>query len=343
MYQNISKYAYAVGRIRVLETRLLSKSNLERLLATKTEQDALKIIQESGYNNAGENNSKPSFQDLVDWDLRESKELINKMAPSQNIIELLWMYYDIHNIKLLLRAKHTQLSQSIIESNVIRLGSTSHNVLEKYIFEKSYEKEVPEYLKNIIGQAEELYQKEDNIELVDNFLDSSYFSHAKKVSKDLKNPFIKNFYNLLIDIYNIKTAIRLKKRDVNNDIVSVLFTFTENLDKSFFEMYQEIDSFDKANEMLLTKLHDIQLHEAIKKGLTYLNEHSSFLKLEIEFENLLTDHMMKAKRIPLGPEPLFAYFWAKRNNAQVIRTVMVGKRNDVDTQVIKQRLCHLFQ
>ena len=48
-------YATAVARVRVNENSLLSTSDIDRLCGTKSEQEAIAVLQEKGFLSAGEN------------------------------------------------------------------------------------------------------------------------------------------------------------------------------------------------------------------------------------------------------------------------------------------------
>ena len=43
------QYAYAVGRVRAMETRLLDRSKIDRMVEAKSAEEALKVLGESEY------------------------------------------------------------------------------------------------------------------------------------------------------------------------------------------------------------------------------------------------------------------------------------------------------
>ena len=43
-----------------------------------------------------------------------------------------------------------------------------------------------------------------------------------------------------------------------------------------------------------------------------------------------------------GPEPLIAYFLAKKNNALIVRMILVNKLNKIEPEEIKDRLRDLY-
>ena len=54
------------------------------------------------------------------------------------------------------------------------------------------------------------------------------------------------------------------------------------------------------------------------------------------------DMMKDAKMIPFGPEAVIAYIYAKETEIKVIRTIMVGKLNNITQEVIRERLRDVY-
>ncbi|WP_191980816.1 V-type ATPase subunit, partial [Clostridium haemolyticum] len=59
-------------------------------------------------------------------------------------------------------------------------------------------------------------------------------------------------------------------------------------------------------------------------------------------DNFIMNFIKDAKYISFGPEPLIAYILAKENEIKIIRIIMVGKINNIDSQVIGERLREIY-
>ena len=76
-------YAYAVGRIRVLETRLLDKSKLERMVEAPTVDEALKVLAETDYANmVAELDSVYEFEKILQEEIRRTYQLVENKSRS---------------------------------------------------------------------------------------------------------------------------------------------------------------------------------------------------------------------------------------------------------------------
>jgi len=49
-----------------------------------------------------------------------------------------------------------------------------------------------------------------------------------------------------------------------------------------------------------------------------------------------------AKRINFGPEPIIAYIIAKETEIKIIRIILAGKLNKVDSNIIRERLRDIY-
>jgi V/A-type H+-transporting ATPase subunit C len=54
------------------------------------------------------------------------------------------------------------------------------------------------------------------------------------------------------------------------------------------------------------------------------------------------EYLRRAKLVAFGIEPLVAYVHAKENELRIIRTIMVGKLNNVEPNVIKESLPRVY-
>ncbi|MBM3251698.1 MAG: V-type ATP synthase subunit C, partial [Candidatus Omnitrophica bacterium] len=69
-----------------------------------------------------------------------------------------------------------------------------------------------------------------------------------------------------------------------------------------------------------------------------LIEQKSFLMLEKAINDFLMETLKPVKYISYGPEPLMAYYFAKTNEINLIRMIILAKLNDVSKDLVKERL-----
>jgi len=80
------------------------------------------------------------------------------------------------------------------------------------------------------------------------------------------------------------------------------------------------------------------LGEAIRK----LERESSFVALEKEINDFLIQILKPAKYLSFGPEPILAYYFAKVNEINLIRMIILAKLNNVPSDLVKERLNNVY-
>lgn len=93
-----SPYAYATGRIRALETRLVSAGRLGRFLEARSVEDIGRLLVENGYPAA----SDP--EQSLNLELTATYELIHKLSPDPQLVDTLMLARDFHNLRVMLKA-----------------------------------------------------------------------------------------------------------------------------------------------------------------------------------------------------------------------------------------------
>lgn len=79
-------------------------------------------------------------------------------------------------------------------------------------------------------------------------------------------------------------------------------------------------------------------HRAVNRGLDHFKKSGSLFALEREIDNHLMEILKKAKFKAFGIEPLIGFMYAKEIENKILRLILTGKRMQVKTEAIKERL-----
>lgn len=338
-----TKFAQSASWIRVLETKLLNENELERMVLAKDAKDAYKILNETDYStHIGDIENIESFQDVINSGLKDTKELIERIAPDKWVFNILWLRYDFHNMKVLLKAKHSGKDFEDVKEYCFTFGAVDLEKLKKYVLdgedssfglEERYEK----YLKESVKLAEADYLKSEDPQLIDIVLDKRFCKIINEIALRSGNAFLITLTKKYIDLKNIELFIRLKIQGREEELLEKGFICRGTLEK-----YRFVDAFRKdVNDFVETMRHT-DYANIIRDAIKGYEEQHSFVQLDKLSYDHLTDYIQRAKRIAMGPEPVFAYFWAKKNNALVIRSIMVSKLNGIDPEEIRHLIRTLY-
>jgi V/A-type H+/Na+-transporting ATPase subunit C len=338
-----TQFAQSAAWIRVLENQLLSDNEMERMVLAHNARDAYKILNETDYSShTGDIDNVESFEEVINSGLHDAKVLINKIAPQKWAFNILWYRYDFHNMKVLLKAKHSEKAYEDVKRLLLSFGQVPVEALKRYILDSEESSfEIPEkdeqYLKESIKIANTDYLKSNDPQLIDVVLDKRFCKIISKIAKETGNEFFTTMTKKYIDLKNIELFIRLKIQNREESLLEKGF-----IDRGFLEKYRFVDAFRKDINDFAENLKHTDYGNIIREAVKGYEEDNSFVKLDKASYDHLTNYIQRAKRIAIGPEPVFAYFWAKKNNALIIRSIMVAKLNGIEPEDIRTMIRTLY-
>ena len=337
-------FTYGVARIRAMETLLLGQNEVERMMLAKNAKEAFQILDELDYaDNRAEVDDPQEFQKVVNEGLVDIKELLEKIAPEEEIMNIIWHKYDLHNIKTLIKAKYGEKSLEEVKRLLSPLGAIPEEALIQFIFEGKHNasfrmrEESELILREGILSTCKTFEKMKNPQMIDVSMDKTMMTIIFDIAERSGSEFLVDYIQKFIDLYNIKLFFRMKVAERK----------PEEFDEAFMEsgtVY--LSKFQKAYKQGLNDLPETlkttPYVKIIETGLKHYQEEKTFIYLEKEMENYLTETAKEAKLMSSGPEPLIAYFLAKENNALIIRMILIHKLNQIDAEEIRKRLRTLY-
>lgn len=169
-------------------------------------------------------------------------------------------------------------------------------------------------------------------------------NEMKEALKDYGSEFLSDYLTYLIDMHNIKTFVRFY----------ILKEPQEKLSRSlvsggFIDRNELLRLYEQSLEVLLIRLEYVHKRNSIVDYAFYLAEairnaekNYSFVALEKAINDFLIEVLKQAKRISFGPEPLLAYYFARMNEINLIRMIIMAKLNDMPKDLIVERLNSVY-
>jgi len=317
-------FAYAVGRIRALETKLLDANQLERIAETASLNDALAKLGETEYSPllAGLKQSS-KFETVLNQELIRVAGLVTELSGKAPEFLIFRHRYDFQNLKVILKTETIQSAQ------LSNLGVWP----PEWLLEKAANNDwadFPEVVRVAVGAAKAAFQASGDGQEVDRILDAAWFSLGYRTMKEGISPLLFQWWLALIDLTNLRTFIRLRIIGMSGSELQKYWIEqgTLSLD-DFRELWEQPD------EKVALWLANTRFDKLLPDGVQTLN---SLSRLEREFDNYLINLIAPAKMISLGIEPLIGYWLAKENEVKILRIILVGKSNQVGNAEIKERL-----
>ena len=311
-------YAYSASRIHAVERALLDKGKIMQIAEAKTPGEALRMIYDSGYKACED--YEASFEDA----LESAYELVYSIVPDTSIFDVFMIENDYHNLKVLLKAEFCEKEIDYLLKTRTR---TPLDVIKEAVQNRKAE-HIGEKFSFALESALDCFAESKNAQLVDMIIDRACFSEMLDLAGKTENEFIIGFVRIKIDLINIQTMMRLRK-------MSKTYEFSKKavLEGGTICTDSLCEGVGKTDEELIKSFSKTKYASLIMAA----TEHDASA-LETACGDFLIEYIKKAKHVTLGSDPVFAYILAKENEVKQLRIIMVGKTNNMDTELIKRRL-----
>lgn len=317
-------FAYAVGRIRALETKLFDRTRLERLSEANGLQEVVSGLSETDYGPAIANLKSPTqFETALNADLAKVIKLVTDLADGAPELTIFVYRYDLHNLKLILKTENGN------PAGLSRLGYWSPEWLVQKLSDNDLA-ELPEEFSRAINQAKGAFKATGDTQVIDGIMDGAWFNLGYQILKNGISDLLLKWWVALIDLTNLRTFIRL--RMIGSQFGEMQRFFIDN-GMITIEDYKGL--WEQPIEKVGAWLGNTNYSKLLAEGTGTLQ---SLTQLERECDNFLVDLIAPAKMISLGIEPLVGYLLAKENEVKLLRIILVGKANQLTNPEIKERL-----
>ena len=328
---NPTDYAYIVGRLRALETRLLTPNIVERMIDADTAEDTFKILNDLTFLNGcmGDCEVK-DFQTVLKDGVAKMLRVIRRMSPNSDVINFLNLKYDFHNLKVSLKAKLTERGYEHISHALWDYGSLTENQWEQFILDGTIPP-LTEGMNDTLDDVYKQYEANPDPQIVDMLVDKHYLTVMLAAAERLNSDLTVRYLKRLIDLTNLKTFIRCKELNKEESYFESALLGGGNIS---FDAYA--GSYKKSYEDLRMVIEKRMHSDDLIACLDEFTNEGSLLAVEKKMAEALEGFMKESNRISFGPEPVFAFFWRFENHMQILRTILVGKLNMLSNEEIRK-------
>lgn len=327
--------AYAAAHIFALENRLLSRDRVERMVEAPSASEALKVLSETDYAAGVSELAQPhDYEELLSGEIQRIYDFFQTISPDPEITNLFFVKYDFHNLKVLLKAAYQgrEEDEFLIDSG----GTLSLDHLKEAVKEEDYT-QFPHYIREALEEVHEAMSFTVDPQKISVILDRAMYKHIFHVCRKKKNDFLLEYFKLQADLINIRTFLRVKKINQTFEFLKHLLLPGSELGQDFF-----FDSMEESVEDIVDRLASKKYSRVVEKGVeTYLKT-GSLSTYERLMDDFLLSYVKAARWNPLGIEPVIGYLLAKENEIRIIRIIMVGKINNIPSQIIRERLRDVY-
>lgn len=315
-------YSTAVARIKINETRLLGTDGIEKLINSKSLDEAVSLLNEKGYSSQG-----APIDNLFDNQLENAWQLVSEVAPDFSEFNFMLVKNDFHNFKAVL--KGVILDKSY-EDLCIYPVITPVEVLHQAISEQRWGL-LPDYMQSCAKKSYDYFVSTNNGQLSDLCLDKGALNACVELSKSNKDEFIRGLGDLIASTYNLRIAVRSAKLNMQYEMIKEALCDNCSLD---------------SNELALSASKDLDEVKAfIAKGRfssAAAELEKSFGSFEKWCDDALIRYCEKARYVCFTAAPLAAYIIKKEAELKCVRIIISGKQTGMSEEQIRLLLRSVY-
>lgn len=321
--QEATRYGFAVGKVRVLETRILGRSSYERLLDAESFEEQRRILSDTLY---GRYLEGVATADGVERALSEALDgfysFLDEAALPPSVTRFFRTRYDFANLKAALKAE--------------RFGVPVTGMLEDLgtIEIEAFTRPLDELPKPFGALAARLLHAEEGAadENIDSAVDRAMFAELVGLGAESHSSFLSGLAALMVDIANAKTVLRARTAEMP----------AAGLD----ELLLEGGTLSVARLLEAYQLPVIDLVGVLGRSSNLasvgIGDGADLRRLDVVADNIVVNYLRTARAVSIGPEPVIAYVLAREAEIVALRTVLLGKLSKIDPDVVRERLRDLY-
>jgi len=324
-----SPYLYAGALLKTKEIESLKGAEAEKLISAPNLELAWQSLQDTfigPYLNKADADHPQitSLKKSLDLVMVDTKKLLDNISPDKQLLDILWVKYDFHNLRVIIRGESLNLSDEKMEVLSSALGTHEFKKIKK-IYDDRRLALLDPYLQKAVTATENFTDSTEIGVAVNTF----YFEKIKDLASKSNYPFLKKFVEILIDSFNLQTSLRQIKIRQNND-KKIYITGGQFAPENLETEEAILNSFSKLGGETLWQ-------EAIA-DYRQTGNHTLLRKTAEDYLNLF---LKEEARLSFTPAKLFSHFNTRKRDVQAIQMIISGKQAGLTEEEIRNNLRQL--
>lgn len=205
----VKEFLFLCGRIRALESKLLTHAQMDRMIGAKTPEEAFRILTELQYAEEFVEATRPQdYFQIIKKGLLETKEMIVSGTDNDPAFEFMWKKFDLSNIKRAVKLKlvdgATELGDFSESDGFAFMGQLTAEEVERAVFNGEV-KPLPREYRSALEAAEKKYAETGSFRDVEFILDAAHFEFLRRIAD---TSFLKELLVYMVDGTNLRSAAR---------------------------------------------------------------------------------------------------------------------------------------
>ena len=327
------RYAFASGRIRALEMKLIGRQRMERLAEAKDMDEVMRLLSDTVYGVHLEEIEEVGYEAFLGHEEARVLDLVDSLSHDEMLSDILRLEYDFNNLKVLLRE---MFSGRDLSGLYVDLGKYRAGEIKEMLVNETIER-MPSPLNDAALLGTEAWNRTSDPAEMDTAIDRVMFGHFLKVAGGHNVPYIEALMKVRIDLANIRTYLRARYIEIEPKSLEALLFSGGSLGLEVFT-----DTYQMQIEEILSRLQFSPYRPVVEKGWQALEKENSFVPLEREIDSHLVSFLKLSKYFTFGFEIVMAYALIKKNEIKTLRLILASKEKEMAPEATKERIPDAF-
>ena len=320
-------YLAISARIKAMETGLLTRERMEQILEARSDEEAMKILQECGYPELDA--TRPEAMDAAIAASREAMLAdLSDSVPDPRYLDIFKLKYDYHNVKAVLKAAAVGADAGHMLMDMGRVGGAEL----KEALETGHLEDLPPMLAAAAAEAKEVLDTTRDPQLSDIVLDRWYYREMSAEAEATGSAFLQGYVKAQIDAANLRSLVRTIRMGKN----------TEFLRGVLFEgggiSADAVLKVSAAGGSGLAELYGPTRFQAAAEAGAGALKGGALTEFEKLCDDAVGDYLAGAQFVPFGEAPLVGYVAARETEYTNLRILLMGRSTGLSADVIRSRL-----
>ena len=317
-------YIYAVARIRAKELLCFGSPAMEQLMACKTYEECLRMLNEKGWGNGSAGQTPES---LLDGERNKTWEQLRELVEDMSVFDVFLYANDYHNLKAAIKENYAPSHGADIYS--------SNGTIDPAVFRQAADEHdfsvLPAGMRDAAEEAMSVLRETGDGQLCDIIIDKAALNAILQAGKASSDPLLAFYAEHTVATANIKTAVRCQKTGKSLAFIQRALAECDTLDVSLLAQ-TAVESFEAMIEYL-----GRTCYSGAAEALT-----QSASAIERWCDNRLIEKIRPQKYETSTIGPLAAWLLARDNEIKAVRILLSGKRNGLSDDAIRERLREMY-
>ncbi len=360
------RFAYAVGRIRVLENRMVDQARFNRMIDAESHDELVRILGETEF--GGERDSRANaYERLIDAELLRVHELVASISPDPALTGVFRARHDFHNMKALLKAALAARDRHITASSepgdegdrfaraeraLSSLGWLDVDAMKQAVEGMLAGRPGPEPIAQSpwLGEAEEArlakavvragelgieaYEaRERDPQQIDFVIDKESFRYFFDIASKPGREALLERVRVMVDLTNALTCLRLRAMGKDAAFAADALLAGGTVPEAVL-----LEAYALSDDEFWAVFRNTPYAAMVNDGVQSWKATGSPWAMETSITRTLADITAGWRRLDMGYEPVLGYLMAREAEADRLRRIFLGKMAKLPTKVIRERL-----